>query len=85
MPSRPSEVRKAPPPARSGQNTKEKFCFPFRKNPARAKSEIQRKLFCWAASVSERWWGDSFSGFENRCELGKIETPNDDSISFLAE
>jgi hypothetical protein len=46
-------------PARPEQNTKEKFCFPFRrKNPARAK-EKQRKLFCWLASVSERRRGES--------------------------
>jgi hypothetical protein len=42
-------------PARSEQKPAKKFSFPFRrKNPARAKSEMQRKLFCWLASVSER-------------------------------
>jgi len=42
-------------PARSEQNPAKKFSFPFRrKNPARAKSEKQRKLFCWVASGSER-------------------------------
>jgi len=42
-------------PARSEQKPAKKFSFPFRrKNPARAKSEMQRKLFCWVASVSER-------------------------------
>ena len=42
-------------PARSEQNTKEKFCFPFRrKNLARAKSEMRTKLFFGGASVSER-------------------------------
>ena len=55
MPSRPSEVRKAPPPARQEQNTTEKFCFPFRrKNPARANPKMRTKLFCGVASVSER-------------------------------
>ncbi|MDP3769681.1 MAG: hypothetical protein Q8R40_01920, partial [bacterium] len=35
-------------PARSEQNTKEKFCFPFRrKNPVRAKSEKAKKTFLW--------------------------------------
>src|SRR3989338_9988594 len=54
MPSRPSEVRKAPPPARSEQNPAKKFSFPFRrKNPARANQEKRRKLFCWVASGSE--------------------------------
>jgi hypothetical protein len=38
-------------PARSEQRSAKKFSFPFkRKNPARAKSEMQRKLFCWIAS-----------------------------------
>ena len=65
MPSRPSEVRKAPPPARSEQNTTKKFCFPFRrKNPARAKSEMQRKLFCGVASVSERRRGGASVSFK---------------------
>ena len=42
-------------PARSEQKPAKKFSFPFRrKNLARAKSEMQRKLFCWLASVSER-------------------------------
>ena len=42
-------------PARSEQNPKEKFCFPFRrKNPARAYQKKRRKLFCGVASVSER-------------------------------
>jgi len=42
-------------PARSEQNPAKKFSFPFRrKNPARAKSEMQRKLFCWVASGNER-------------------------------
>jgi len=54
MPSRPSEVRKAPPPARSEQNTKEKFCFPFRKNRVRANPKMRTKLFFGVASVSER-------------------------------
>jgi len=55
MPSRPSEVRKAQPPARSEQNTKEKFCFPFRrKNRTRANPKMRTKLFFGVASVSER-------------------------------
>ena len=38
-------------PARQEQNPAKKFSFPFRrKNRARAKSEMQRKLFCWTAS-----------------------------------
>ncbi len=42
-------------PARSEQNPAKKFSFPFRrKNRVRAKSETQRKLFCWVASGSER-------------------------------
>ena len=42
-------------PARSEQNPAKKLSFPFRrKNPARAKSEMQRKLFYWVASGSER-------------------------------
>ena len=45
MPSRPSEAREAPPPARSEQNTKEKFCFPFRrKNRARANPKIRQNF-----------------------------------------
>ncbi|OGF79584.1 hypothetical protein A2926_02605 [Candidatus Giovannonibacteria bacterium RIFCSPLOWO2_01_FULL_44_40] len=55
MPSRPSEYRKrpAPPPARSEQS-QAKHSFPFRrKNQARAHQE-KRRMFCLAASVSER-------------------------------
>jgi hypothetical protein len=60
MPSRPSEVHKAPPPARSEQNTKEKFCFPFRrKSRARANQKMRTKLFCGVASDSERRRGGS--------------------------
>src|SRR3989338_1370702 len=47
-------------PARSEQNTKEKFCFPFRrKNPARANPKMRTKLFFGVASVSERRRGGS--------------------------
>jgi len=64
MPSRPSEVRKAPPPARSEQNTKEKFCFPFRrKNLARANQKMRTKLFFGVASVSERRRGGASVSF----------------------
>jgi len=42
-------------PARSEQNTNEKFCFPFRrKNRPRTKSEMRTKLFIGVASVSEQ-------------------------------
>jgi len=47
-------MRPAPPPARSEQDTTEKFCFPFKKNLARAYLKPQTKLFCGEASVSER-------------------------------
>jgi len=42
IPPRPSEYRKrpAPPPARSEQNAKEKFCFPFRRKNGRAPHTI---------------------------------------------
>src|SRR3989344_2236975 len=54
--------------ARSEQNPAKKFSSPFRrKNPARAKSEMQRKLFCWLASVSER----RRAGFISRGSFGK--------------
>jgi len=42
-------------PARQEQNTKEKFCFPFRrKNLARANQKMRRKLFAgWRALASD--------------------------------
>jgi hypothetical protein len=49
----------APPAARSEQNTKEKFCFSFRRNPARAYQKQRTKLFFGVASVSERRRGGS--------------------------
>src|SRR3989344_5622841 len=62
MPSRPSEVRKAPPPARLEQNTKEKFCFLVRrKKRAHANKKMRTNLFFGVASVSERRGGGSVS------------------------
>jgi len=88
MPSRPSEYKKrpAPPPARSEQNPAKKFSFPFRrKNRARAKSETQRKLFCWVASGSERRRGgfirrgfpENAFGFRSGCGAKKLDTNSD--------
>ena len=55
MPSRPSEYRKRPaPPPTQPEQSQAKHFFPFRrKNPARANQE-KRRMFCLAASVSER-------------------------------
>ena len=53
-------------PARSEQNTTEKFCFPFRrKNRPRAKSEMRTKLFFGGASVSERRRGGFHSSVQS--------------------
>ena len=63
-------------PARSEQNPAKKFSFPFRrKNPARAKSEMQRKLFCWVASVSERRRGGFLSSVQKMFERSCIIPP----------
>ena len=54
---RKTESALVPPPAQKllGQNTKEKFCFPFRrKNRGRANQKMRTKLFFGVASVSER-------------------------------
>src|SRR3989304_3274556 len=67
-----AEVRRAPPPARSEQNTKEKFCFPFRrKNPARANPKMRTKLFFGVASVSERRRGGSVVSFKEGSRIFK--------------
>ena len=64
IPPRPSRSE-APPPARSEQNTKEKFCFPFRrKNRARANPKIRTKLFFGVASGSERRRGGASVSFK---------------------
>jgi hypothetical protein len=41
------------------QSPKEKFCFPFRRNSARANQKQRTKLFFGVASVSERRRGGS--------------------------
>src|SRR3989344_6446929 len=54
-------------PARSEQNPAKKFSFHFRrKNPARAKQEKRRKLFCWVASGSERRRAGFLSSVQSR-------------------
>jgi len=37
----------APPPTRSEQDTKEKFCFPFRRKNGRAQIKTANKTFLW--------------------------------------
>ncbi|OGZ26895.1 MAG: hypothetical protein A3F95_03190 [Candidatus Nealsonbacteria bacterium RIFCSPLOWO2_12_FULL_39_31] len=64
-------------PARQEQNPAKKFSFPFRrKNRARAKSEMQRKLFCWVASVSERRRGGASVSFKEGSRIFKQSAPN---------
>jgi hypothetical protein len=41
----------------------------------RARNQKSREHFCGTRKRSERWWGNSITDFENRCELGKIKTP----------
>jgi len=66
----------APPPARKEQNTKEKFCFPFRrKNPVGANQKTRTKLFFGGASVSERRRGGSVP-FKVGSRIFKQRAPN---------
>jgi len=67
-------------PARSEQNPAKKFSFPFRrKNRGRAKSEMQRKLFCWVASISERRRGAPSVPFKKGSSIFKQWAPDRNS------
>ena len=64
-------------PARSEQNTKEKFCFPLRrKNRARAKEEMRTKLFFGGAGVGERRRGGASVSLKEGSRIFKQGAPN---------
>src|SRR3989344_3887625 len=74
----------SPPPARQRGAEQKNFLFLFRrKNWSRAKQKSGEHFFAGHASGASGGGADSFvSDFENRCELGTIKTPRQNSTAF---
>jgi len=83
--AKPSPIE-APPPARriGGRVPQKMFSYFLEEKIRPSPNQKSGEHFCGTRERSERWWGYSFvSDFENRCELGKIETPREKLTHFL--